>query len=76
MSYTEPPLIPLPDLPGKVHGIVSLTPPTIQCDGCLTTFTHQRLAMAVILSGIRFRARGDDRRRLCRECAKEAGWDE
>lgn len=73
---SQPALIPLPDLPGKVHGIVSLAPPTVQCDGCLTTYSDQRLTMAVMLSGIRFTARGEDRRRLCRECAREAGWDE
>ena len=75
MSYIEPPLLPLPDLPGKVHGIVSLDPPTIQCDACLTTYSHEHLGMAVMTSGILFNPR-DPGRRLCRECAREAGWSE
>lgn len=61
----------LPDVPGKVHGIVSLDPPTIQCDGCGATFSQPKLAMAVLLSGIRFDPRRygrGDRRRMCTTC--------
>ena len=47
----------LPTAPGKVHGIVSLDPPTVQCDGF--HFNPRRL---------------HDKRRLCRDCAKAAGW--
>lgn len=67
----------LPDLPGLVHGIVSLDPPTIQCDGCGYVYTRPHLAHAVILSGIGFNARAaqrGDRRRLCVHCAQDAGW--
>lgn len=71
-----------PDLPGVVHGIVSLDPPRIQCDGC--GHVHEgapgRLALAVIVSGIRFNPRryaaGTDRRRLCESCASSEWKDE
>lgn len=63
------PLDRLPDVPGRVHGIVSEHPPTIQCDGCgLLESPHPRLAMAILLSSIKFNARRRDGRRLCREC--------
>ncbi len=75
-EYTQPPLVPLPDLPGKVHGIVSLDPPTVQCDGCLRTYSNPHLGLAVLTSGINFNPRGSDGRRLCRDCAREAGWSE
>ncbi len=70
---------PLCDLPGYVHGIVSLDPPTVQCDGCQATYSHRRLALAVLLCGMWFsptEAIHGDGRRLCRECARKAGWDE
>ena len=65
----------LPTVPGKAHGIVSLDPPTVQCDGCCATYTGRTLARAVLGSGFHFNpaSRGDDRR-LCRACAKAAGW--
>ncbi|MFJ8815454.1 hypothetical protein [Amycolatopsis thermoflava] len=72
-------LVLLPDLPGKVHGIVQMDPHIrIQCDGCGYIYDGEpgRPALAVILSGIRFNARryhsarDRDRRRLCRECRK------
>lgn len=67
----------LPDLPGKVHGIVQLEPfVRIQCDGC--GFIHDgkpgKIATGIILSGIYFHHRryrsaiDQDRRRLCRSC--------
>ena len=64
---------PLPDVPGRVHGIVSLDPPTIQCDGCGRLDIHERLGMAVITSDIRFRPAlsmwGDKpQRRMCSTC--------
>lgn len=65
-----------PDLPGFVHGIVSVDPPTVQCDGCGWTYSHARMALAVILSGIRFNPRLGDDRRLCRTCANTEGWEE
>lgn len=73
----------LPDVPGKVHGIVHLDPPTIQCDGCGRFDTWQTLGCredaglshVIILSRIRFNPRlGVASPRLCRDCAKSAGW--
>ena len=66
---------PTEDLPGYAHGIVSLDPPTVRCDGCSATYTGRTLARAVLGSGFHFNPRREhDRRRLCRDCAKEAGW--
>ena len=69
--------LPLPDVPGRAHGIVSLDPPTVQCDGCCATYTGRTLARAVLGSGFHFNPAlyPGDKRRLCRDCAKEAGWD-
>lgn len=65
----------LPDLPGKVHGIVSLDPPTVQCDGCGMLYRRSSLALAVLTSGITFNPRDDsDRRRMCLDCWSAAGW--
>ena len=36
MSGTLPLL--LPTVPGNAHGIVSVGPPTVQCDGCAATY--------------------------------------
>lgn len=70
-----------PDLPGMVHGIVCMDPMTVQCDGCCKRATWQDLGMkqdrantVIILCGIRFNSTGSDVRRLCRDCAKAAGW--
>ena len=46
MSDTLP-LLP-PTVPGKVHGIVSVDPPTVQCDGCAATYTGRTLARLVL----------------------------
>ena len=82
MSDTLPLL--LPDVPGKVHGIVSLDPITVQCDGCAKLVDHRTLGLSsdhhnltIITCGIEFNSRlsGIDDRRLCRDCAKEAGWE-
>ena len=43
-----------------VHGIISVGPPIIECDGCGYRYTTPAV-------------RGDDRR-LCRECRIKAGW--
>lgn len=72
-------LVPLPDVDGCVHGIVSLDPPKVQCDGCglLATGAGLGIAALVILCGIRFNTHryghGDDRR-LCEDCRK-AVWE-
>lgn len=65
-----------PDLPGKVHGIVSLDPPTVQCDGCGWTYSRTNLGLAVLTSGINFNPRLNDGRRLCAGCRKAEGWGE
>jgi len=65
---------PLPDVPGCVHGIVSLDPPTIQCDGCgMTVSRPGRLSWAILVAGITFDPREVGGPRLCRECGKAAG---
>lgn len=71
-------LVPLPTVPGKVHGIVQLDPfVRVQCDDCGFVYDGKpgRIAMGITQSGIRFSAkryhrRGPDRdaRRLCRDC--------
>lgn len=61
-------LVPFPDVPGKVHGIVSLDPPKVQCDGCGLVATGDDLCFLILFCGINFNTRGDDRRRLCAEC--------
>lgn len=67
----------LPDLPGKVHGIVQLEPfVRVQCDGCGYIYDGKpgKVALGVILSDILFNPRlhehprNRDRRRLCRSC--------
>lgn len=67
----------LPDLPGKVHGIVQVEPfVRIQCDGCGFIYDGKpgKVAAGIILSGILFNHRlyrhpqHPDRRRLCRSC--------
>ena len=69
-------LIPDDDLPGKVHGIKSLDPPTIQCDGCLMTATHPKATFLVQFSGIVFNLSQTlfPNRRLCPECQTAEGW--
>lgn len=67
----------LPDLPGKVHGLVSLDPPTVQCDGCGMLYSRPHLGLAVLTSGITFNSHDDgDHRRMCVKCWDEAGWVE
>jgi hypothetical protein len=74
----------LPDIPGKVHGIVQVEPfVRVQCDGC--GYIHDgkpgKGNLAVIQSDIHFNvrrchtARPEDRdtRRLCRGC-REREW--
>ena len=80
---SDPLPILLPDVPGKVHGIVSLDPLTVQCDGCAKRVDHRTLGLSsdhhnltILTSGIEFNSHlsGIDDRRLCRDCAKAAGW--
>ena len=73
-----------PDLPGYVHGIVCLDPATVQCDGCGRRDTMESLGLkggrgrltVVVLSSIRFSREDGFKRRLCRDCAREAGWSD
>jgi hypothetical protein len=58
----------------NVHGIVSDDPPTIVCDGCGHRATGERMAVLAFTCGITFNHGSDDKRRLCRDCAKRAGW--
>lgn len=63
-------LVPLPDLPGGVHGLVSEYPPKVQCDGCGLVATGQsgKLALTVLLCDIRFDLADGYQRRLCADC--------
>jgi len=59
----------LPTVPGKVSGIVSLNPFTLQCADCAATVTGKRPAATVVLSGFHFHVcegRGGVRR--CPSC--------
>ena len=78
----QPSLFPLlrPDVPGYVHGIVSVDPPMVQCDGCgyiAEGDGSRRKALNLLIQtcGIEFDFPSDGRR-LCRDCAAEAGWKE
>lgn len=77
-------LVLLPDLPGKVHGIVQLDPfVRIQCDGCGHIHDGEpgKTAFAILTAGIQFSPRrcqrrtNPDRRRLCRAC-RAVEWTE
>lgn len=72
--HTEPGATGLPDLDGLVHGIVSLNPPTVQCDGCGALCSNKSLALTVLTSGIIFNPRENDGRRMCATCWRAAGW--
>lgn len=63
-----------PDLPGLVHGIVSLDPVQVQCDGCGHIHEGERIGRTVIESGIIFGGPESDDRRLCLDCRLKAGW--
>ena len=60
-------------VPGYVHGIVSIDPPQIRCDGCGHTPTGPNLNMLVLTCVIEFYPMSHDKRRLCRECSKARG---
>jgi hypothetical protein len=67
-------LVPFPDLPGYVHGIVSLEPPKVQCDGCGLVASGACLSVLILTAGIKFDPKGGpgwERRRLCAECRGE-----
>lgn len=68
-------LIPEPTMDGCVHGILSLNPVRIQCDGCLHVYEGdpglpqgaQIILSRIRFSSVRYDAVGD-KRRLCEEC--------
>ena len=66
-------LVPMDDLPGYVHGIVSLDPPMVQCDTCGTVATGDSLALTVLTSGIHFDAFDHHSTRRCRDCWAAVG---
>lgn len=74
LSY-EQTLLPFPDLPNTVHGIISDNPPKVQCDGCglIVTGPPGKMNMTIVLSHITFSFRDGYQQRLCREC--RAGHD-
>lgn len=58
-----------PTLPGKVDGIISMDPFTLQCRDCGETYVGERPALSVILSGFHFHVcEGRDGVRRCPEC--------
>ncbi len=58
-----------------VHGIVSVDPPTIRCDGCGHEATGAKIGLLILTCGILFNPRlPQDGRRLCMECRTAAGW--
>ena len=71
-----------PDIPGRTHGIVSVDPPGVQCDGCGYVHTAPTLALAVQFGpffSTKWWGQADpslrDRRRLCDRCATKAWRD-
>jgi hypothetical protein len=62
----------LPDLPGYVHGIVSVDPPKVQCDECGLIASGESLNMLILTAGFTFH-RSQPGRRLCRDCWAAVG---
>ena len=61
----------MPDLPGYVHGIKSVDPPIIQCDGCGLVDEGEpgdRIGFHIVMSEIKFNPRGRARVRMCKAC--------
>lgn len=74
--YTGTELLPDLDPERYVHGIKSLEPPIVQCDGCGKTHSESKLSLTILLSHIVFNPRtpADSHRRMCGDCWLEAGW--
>ena len=64
----------LPDLPGKVHGIKSMDPFTVQCDDCLDVWTAENEPMIVTARRVVFNERAGKGLRLCMDCWRARGW--
>lgn len=62
----------LPDVEGRVHGIKSDSPWTVQCDDCLTCFSGEHLILLV--RTVEFNTRDDSGLRLCSPCWEARGW--
>lgn len=70
------PLVPFDDIDGLVHGIVSVDPPRVQCDGCGVVREGTTLNVTILTCDIRFMPSrySRDPRRLCLACRKDAGY--
>ena len=66
----------LPDIAGKVHGIKSMDPLTVQCDDCLEVWTAEDEPMITTAHRVIFNERvHDPGLRLCMDCWRDRGWD-
>jgi len=63
--------LPLPTLPGMVHGIVAQEPWGVQCDDCLRVFSDERLLFAAQRALFNLYVPGT---RKCGDCWRAAGW--
>lgn len=66
----------MPDLPGYVHGIKSINPWIVQCDGCGGTRSGAKASEAILgRDRIEFNPRANTPEiRMCHACWIEAGW--
>lgn len=64
----------LHDLPGKVHGIKSMDPLTVQCDDCLEVWTAENEPMIITARRVVFNERAGKGLRLCMDCWRARGW--
>ena len=73
----------LPDLPGRVHGLVAQDPVwVVQCDGCGRVAVGElnnrgeRSTLVIQFCGNHFGHSSEDPRRLCARCRVDAGWND
>lgn len=67
-------LLPQPTVPGKVRGIISMDPVTLQCGVCgrvLENTTGRRTSVFIILAGFLFCTLEKDGPRRCPDCLTE-----
>ena len=65
----------LPDIAGKIHGIKSMDPLTVQCDDCLGVWTAENEAMIITARRCTFNAKASlPGVRLCDDCWGKRGW--
>lgn len=67
-----PATVALADLPGKVHGLKSMSPWSVQCDDCLTVFSGEWLLL--VARSCVFNSRVGGGLRLCAPCWASRGW--